>query len=625
MDKENKDNEGKTSEQQQKQHYSKILSYEEKKDLISQNILKLPPKMQKAVNKRVDFFDEATEKGFEFVTKIQLEDVFPDKYEKLFNNALEELLNMHVLSTKEFKDITIAEDGLFSIVDDTAYSLIYTQQKMETVPQLALRNSLTRIVSIKSKLFFDPKELLFSFEEVSNIQDIDRALLNSAFQYIVSKEQLTEFTYYSYKGGTISREKGYFVKRYAFDVLQKIGERFNEIYSGREEKINDSIQKRYSYIMSPNMGFKDQYIFSPTEILNLAKHITDNSDTYGKLFYIMAERSLQLYEQIPPITIEKIESERKTKKESVIIEDILTAASKFFENYQDIISETSLIDTLAQMTSQKREIIPKAIPKLSSKIRKAPFSDKDRIITYYASISALIPILRSVKDINIRMEYIRLEVVISMFEELFERVKLGKMDKNNLCGYMQINPIVYEDLKKEVEQSRKRLSENRQRSRGEKKKGFFERLFSLLFGRGSKKKSDEDDIPYIKKTPEMLEREFYNKCIREVINYFNRHRRPVEIKKMPAHIKNLFNNDEDELRSFINHLTSDQILKKIKVSNKKIGQLEYYVPFSFFTNPQKYESMVEQIKSKEKFIDVKQELLSTLMKEYSTIQGKIKK
>jgi hypothetical protein len=624
MEKENKYNEEKTNEQQQK-HYSKILSFEEKKDLISQNILKLPPKIQKAVNKLVDFFDEASEKGFEFVTKLQLEDVFPDKYEKLFNTALEELMNMHVLSTKDFKDITIAEDGNCIIVDDTAYSLIYTQQKMETVPQLALRNSLTKIVSTKSRLFFDPKESLFSFEEVSNIQDIDRALLNSAFQYIVSKEQIAEFTYYSYKGGTIAREKGYFVKRYAFDVLQKIGEKFNEIYNSREEKINESIQKRYSYIMTPNMGFKDQYIFSPTETLHLAKHITDNSDTYGKLFYIMAERSLQLYEQIPPMTIDKIENERKTKKESVIIEDIVTAASKFFENYQDIISETSLIDTLAQMTSHKRDMIPKAFPKLPSKIRKAPFIDKERIVTYYASISALIPILRSIRDINIRMEYIRLEVVISMFEELFERVKLGKMDKNNLCGYLQINPASYDDLKKEVEQSRKRLSENRQRSKGEKKKGFFERLFSLLFGKGNRKKDDEDDIPYTKKTPEMLEREFYNKCVREIINYFNRYKRPVEIKKMPANIKGLFNNDDDELRSFINHLTSDQILKKIKVSNKKIGQLEYYVPFSFFTNPQKYESMVEQIKAKEKFIDVKQELLNTLMKEYSTIQGKIKK
>jgi hypothetical protein len=602
------------------------LPLDRKKEVISQNMIQFQPKIQKAIHNLVDFFEEAKGKGFDFVSKTQLNDVFPKKHEKIFTTSLEHLIEMKVVGTISFKEVILNPDSNEStIIDNTAYSLTLNADQLKEVPKQALILSISRIIALKSRLFYNPRESLFSLNDIINREDISKDFLQSAINNVINKEQVIEITYLLYKSNNaITEDKGYFVKNNAFEILDKIGDKFNDIYTGREEKINQKVTAQYNFIIAPEKGFKLNYKFSPKEIYYIAKHVADDPDTYGKLNYLMAERAIQMYNLIPQYTIEKIEREKNSKKENLIIEEIAAAASRFFDNYKDIISETSLIDTLSQVTSKDRSLIKKALPKLSSKIRKVPYNEKDRSVLYYVSINSLVPILRSVRDINIKMEYVKLEVVVSVLEELFERVRLKKMEKNNLANMLKINPQSFEDLKREVEIARKRLSESRQKGSSEKKKGFFERIFELLFGgRGKKKTSTTDKQREI--TPEMKEREFYNKAVKQIMAFFNRYKRPVELKNIPNNIRTLFNYDEDEMVSFLNRLVGEQLMRKIKIKNDRIGQIEYYLPFNFLSNPKKYEEMTDQIKNREKFIDVREELLNTLMREYSTIQGKIKK
>jgi hypothetical protein len=602
------------------------LPLDRKKEVISQNMIQFQPKIQKAIHNLVDFFEEAKGKGFDFVSKTQLKDVFPKKHEKVFTTSLEHLIEMKVVGTIPFKEVVLNPDSNEStIIDNTAYSLTLDANKLKEVPKQALILSISRIIALKSRLFYNPRESLFSLNDIINREDISKDFLQSAIDNVTNKEQVIEITYLLYKSNNaITEDKGYFVKNNAFEILDKAGDKFNDIYTGREEKINQNITAQYNFIIAPEKGFKLNYKFSPKEIYYIAKHVADDPDTYGKLNYLMAERAIQMYNLIPQYTIEKIEREKNSKKENLIIEEIAAAASRFFDNYKDIISETSLIDTLSQVTSKDRSLIKKALPKLSSKIRKVPYNEKDRSVLYYVSINSLVPILRSVKDINIKMEYVKLEVVVSVLEELFERVRLKKMEKNNLANMLKINPQSFEDLKREVDIARKRLSESRQKGSSEKKKGFFERIFELLFGgRGKKKTSSMDKQREI--TPEMKEREFYNKAVKQIMAFFNRYKRPVELKNLPNNIRTLFNYDEDEMVSFLNRLVGEQLMRKIRIKNEHIGQIEYYLPFNFLSNPKKYEEMTDQIKNREKFIDVREELLNTLMREYSTIQGKIKK
>jgi len=377
-----------------KQKGSEVLAFplEKKKEIIAQQVIKQTTKMQKAVNKLVDFFDDASSKGYDFVSKTQLEEIFTKQYSKLFNSALNVLLQMNVISTINFKEVIVSEANTFSVADNIAYSLILAPLQMRNVPDLALKQSLDRIITHKSRMFFDPKESLFSIDNIQNIEAISRDKVSSAISSISNKEQIVEISYFCAKShGGLEKEKGYFIKKLAFEVLQKIGEKFNEIYKGREEKVDDSIRKEFDFILIPDKGFKDTYAFSPKEIYFIAKHISNNSDTYGKLFQISSERALLLYEMIPQHIVDRIESEKANKKENIILDEILTSAVKFFENYQDIISETSLIDALAQATSKDRELIQKVLLKLPSKIRRAAFYEKDRTTMYYASVEYLIP------------------------------------------------------------------------------------------------------------------------------------------------------------------------------------------------------------------------------------------
>ncbi|MFW5799723.1 MAG: hypothetical protein ACOCV8_02815, partial [Spirochaetota bacterium] len=482
------------------------LSLEKKKEIISQHIIKLSPKLQKALNKLVDFFDEAATKGYDFVSKTQLHSIFPEQYEQLFKTALNSIIELGVVCIIDFKELVINEENEYEIIDNKAYSLSLTPDKMQDVPMKALKQSIIHTVALLSKTYYDPKRLLFSPEKIKNIEAIDRNYFNSAFNSVKDKEDVVELEYYYYQNGKVSRDTGYFMSKFAFEVLNKIGDKFNDIYKGREIKINDAVRKSKAYTIAPETGYKSTYTFSPKEIYYIAEHIIDFSETYGKVYYLMAERALQVYKLVPDKKIEDIETRKESKKENQIIEDIENIALKFFENYKDIISETSLIDTLAQVSSRDRELVKKSLPKLSNKIRKVEFNDKDRTTIYYAYIGSLVTMLRNIKDINIKMEFIRLEVVVSMLEELFERVRINKMELNRLCQLLNISLDAYEDLKKEVNLARNRLVEGRSK-RFEKKKNFFERLIDMLFGRESKK-SKKSAFVY-EKSPEMKEKEFY--------------------------------------------------------------------------------------------------------------------
>lgn len=602
------------------------LPNEQKRDIISQNVVKLSTNLQKAVNKLVDFFDEASAKEHDYVSKTQLETVFPKRYEKLFNNALDELVSLHVLGVIPFMEFTMDDNGNCSVIDNVAYSLTLTSSKVKNIPQEALNQSLVKMMALKTNMFHNPEEGLFSFENVQNLGAIKKEQLDIATHYALNKDRTVELTYFIMRRNSIIKEKGYFIAKYAFDELKKCGEKFNDIYIGKEELLNESIKKEYDYIVTPETGFKNTYVFSPKEIYYLAKTIVSNADSYGRVMHIIGERAIQLYDLVPADVIERIENEKSSKKENLVLDEISTAASKFFENYKDIISESALIDALAQATSKNRELIQKAFSRFSNKIRKCPFQEKDRVVVYYAGIDSLLNIMHSVKDISIKMEYIRLYTSVSMLEELFERVKLNKMDKKSLATLLKVSVSSLDDIKKEADIERKRLSEKGARYKPtERREGFFKRLFSFLFGSTAKKKSGSEENFNIERTPEQKERAFINKMIKEVLSFFSRYKRPAEIKKFPDSLVSNFNNDYDELKSFLNRLVGDQVLRRIRISNKKIGTIEYFVPFNFLSNPKKYEDMVSQIKSREKFIDIKEELLDTLMKEYSTIQGKIKK
>ncbi len=602
------------------------LPLERKKEIISQNMVQYQPNVQKALHNLIDFFEEAKQKGFDFVSKTQLNDIFPKKHEKIFHTALNSLIEMKVVGTIHFKEVVMSQESSESIIiDNIAYSLTLNKKQLSDVSFQALTQSISKIISVKSRLFNNPRESLFAIEDISNKEDIDKKLLDTALHSVIDKEQIIEINYYIYKSNNvISEQKGYFIKNYAFDILEKFGITFDELYSGREEKINQSIIAQHNFIIAPEKGYKVNYKFSPKEIYFIAKHVAEDPDTYGKHNYLIAERAIQMYNIIPQYTIERIEKEKNSKKENIIIEEIASAASRFFDNYHDIISETSLIDTLSQVTSKDRSFIKKSIPKFSSKIRKVPYNEKERSIVYYVGLNSLVPILRSIKDINIKLEYVKLEVVTSILEELFERVRLKKMDKNNLSNMLKINLQSFNDLQKEVELARKRLSESRQKGSTEKKKGFFTKIYEFLFGEKNKKKTSTSDKQR-EITPEMKEREFYNKTVKQIMSFFNRYKRPVEAKKIPNNVRTIFNHDEDDMISFFNRMVGEQLLRKIRIKNERIGQIEYYVPFNFLSKPQKYEEMIEQIKNREKFMDIREELLSTLMREYSTIQGKIKK
>lgn len=627
MEENNMDNAESPEENKKKKQNLEILNLplDKKKEIIESHIVKLPIKIQKVLHKLTYFFYETIEKGHNFISKSQLEQIFPEQYKKIFNKAITLLIEMSVLGYIDFCEFVIDDTGICSLLENTAYTLVLKYDSIKKIPQKALKQSLIKVISLKSRLFHNPKETLFSLGEVTNPELINKNVLDATLKSVLTSKNIVSLSYYYLKGSKISKENGYFIKKYALELLNTIGEKYNKIYVSREQKVKDAISKTYNYIILPDTGFKDTFVFSPMEIFYISKHIIDFVETYGQTYQIIGERALLLYEEIPKNIIEKIEADKESKKENLILNDIAMSASKFFDNYRDIIDETSLIDILVQLSSKDKKLIIKSIPRFSNRIRKASYIEKDKQENYYASINNLIFIMKSVKNISIKLEYIKLEVVVSMLEELFEMVNFSKMDVTSLCSLLNINTNKYESIKREVSVARKTLSETFKVPKTEKKIGFFERLFAFFFGKGQQKGKSKNQLIDKSKTPEQKERELYNKKIKEIINYFSYFKRPQEIKKFPKEIKNFFNNSEEELRNFLNKLVGEQVLRKVKVDSKRIGYIEYYLPFSFFSNPKKFDEMVQLIKARVTLVDLKEILLEVLMKDYSTIQGKIKK
>ncbi len=605
-------------EQDIEKPFSKIL--EERKEELQSFILDQEPELQKIINKLMELFEEGKKKDYDHVSMEIIKKVFGEKKQKKVEKAIKALLEREFINEIEYSEIvTKGKKKEFNVINDTAYTFFVPKEDAEKLPYNIFKNSLIKSIKTRCKEFYKATTKLFNPDSI-NKNELKHPFLEKALIEVVHLENCKKisYEYYDAKKNKIEKSEGYYYPNMSMQIVFLISKVLGKLIYPKLNYFQEQIQKKHNHDFKPEIDASKNVKMTVKDAHCLSLVMLENDSLFDKEYLVLASRIKDVFNFIPTNEVEAIEEKRAKYNEAQHIKQCLQMIVKFMENLQDIIHKDELIKYLHEKMKFSNQIIENSLKRAPAHIRDIQYQGK----TYYACSYNLVALFNSIKDVKNRVDLDRVMIVCYMIETFFELVEKKNLRPNQLPNFLRIDPSEKDNLLQEVQSTISKINELKKKSatsQAETKSdtSILDKIFHFLFGANKSNKKTEGKKTYKESMAE------FNENVRILIGFFNNYKRPCELEKFPKDLKTKLG--DENLSKFVSELIGKQILRKIKASGQRIGNLTYYVPYSFLTSENKYNMMLDSIDQKVKINDIKNALIDAVGREYAKVKGKMKK